>query len=334
MTSLPIPVFVSLVLVFLVIRGIVAGMPRAFLALLGLCAAQAGLASLNQIADLQLARIFQPILAGLIGPMTWVIFATSTRRAWLRVQDSAHLAAGPILMTVLSAMDAHAVDVALTLWFVGHGTVILWTVARGSDAMPDIPLESADRARTLWIGSGLALLATALVDMIIISVVLLGRPDTIATIVTISSAVVLLCLAVLGVQQSTMVAPPVPTDSAPKPSQDPEESVALFDRLTVLLEKERLYLDPDLNLTRLARRLHVPVKKLSAAINHVTGASVSRLINGYRVAAVCTALQADDATITQAMFACGFSTKSNFNVEFRRVTGQTPSAWLAAQTQP
>jgi AraC-like DNA-binding protein len=36
-------------------------------------------------------------------------------------------------------------------------------------------------------------------------------------------------------------------------------------------------------------------------------------------------------SVTEAMFASGFSTKSNFNREFLRVTGASPSKWLAEQ---
>ena len=31
--------------------------------------------------------------------------------------------------------------------------------------------------------------------------------------------------------------------------------------------------------------------------------------------------------LTEAMFASGFNTKSNFNREFRRITGKAPSDW-------
>ena len=36
------------------------------------------------------------------------------------------------------------------------------------------------------------------------------------------------------------------------------------------------------------------------------------------------------AGVTDAMLASGFNTKSNFNREFRRVTGRTPSDWRDA----
>ena len=115
--------------------------------------------------------------------------------------------------------------------------------------------------------------------------------------------------------------PPIP--------HDPEADKALIARLDALLESRRLYLDPELTLTRLARALHVPVKQLSAAINRSTGGNVSRHVNAYRIREACRALEGG-AGVTDAMLASGFNTKSNFNREFRRVTSRTPSDWRDA----
>lgn len=93
------------------------------------------------------------------------------------------------------------------------------------------------------------------------------------------------------------------------------------------METERPWLDPDLTLARLARRLHVPVKQLSGAINRATGDNVSRHINAYRIRHACAVLESGQS-VTEAMLASGFNTKSNFNREFRRVTGTVPSAYL------
>ena len=90
-----------------------------------------------------------------------------------------------------------------------------------------------------------------------------------------------------------------------------------------------LYLDPDLTLARLARRMTLPAKQVSAAVNRVTGENVSRLINGYRIRHACERLAAGDG-VTTAMLASGFNTKSNFNREFLRVTGMSPSRWTSA----
>ena len=89
-------------------------------------------------------------------------------------------------------------------------------------------------------------------------------------------------------------------------------------RLQALLQKEPLFLDPDLTLSRLARRMLVPVKALSSAINQSSGDNVSRFINSYRIEHACDLL--DQArSITSTMFDSGFQTKSNFNREFLHI---------------
>jgi AraC-like DNA-binding protein len=104
-------------------------------------------------------------------------------------------------------------------------------------------------------------------------------------------------------------------------------------RLNRLLAEEQLYLDPGLTLARLAKRLHVPAKRLSAAINQAAGENVSRFINGFRIRRACERLEAGD-NVTTAMLESGFNAKSNFNREFLRVTGSTPSAWLSKNVEP
>ena len=94
-----------------------------------------------------------------------------------------------------------------------------------------------------------------------------------------------------------------------------------------VMAAQALYLNPDLTLAQLARKLLVPVKQLSGAINRVTGENVSRYINNARVKAAQGALLKGD-NVTTAMLAAGFNTKSNFNREFLRVVGASPSEWL------
>jgi AraC-like DNA-binding protein len=77
----------------------------------------------------------------------------------------------------------------------------------------------------------------------------------------------------------------------------------------------------------------VPAKQVSGAVNRTTGDNVSRYVNGLRIAHACTLLRRGE-TVTSAMLGSGFNTKSNFNREFSRVTGQTPSGWAADEGQP
>ena len=77
----------------------------------------------------------------------------------------------------------------------------------------------------------------------------------------------------------------------------------------------------------MSRKLGVPAKSLSATINLATGENVSRFINKARIAAAQKAML-DGESVTNAMLTCGFNTKSNFNREFLRIVGTSPSAWL------
>ena len=102
---------------------------------------------------------------------------------------------------------------------------------------------------------------------------------------------------------------------------------AVFERLEKLISTEKLYLDADINLNRIARRMVLPVRDVSRAVNSQTGQNVSQYINMLRVKEACRLLKDTDLQITQIIYAAGFNTKSNFNREFMRVEGMSPSDW-------
>ena len=109
------------------------------------------------------------------------------------------------------------------------------------------------------------------------------------------------------------------------------EDQALVERLGAELERNQLFRDPDLTLGRLARRLSVPARQISQAVNRSAGLNVSQFVNNRRIREVCNTLATSEISVTSAMLEAGFFTKSNFNREFRRVMGQSPSAWRAAK---
>lgn len=79
----------------------------------------------------------------------------------------------------------------------------------------------------------------------------------------------------------------------------------------------------------------MPAKQVSSAVNRVTGENASRHVNGHRLHHAMTLLRRGDS-VTAAMLSSGFSTKPNFNREFRRVTGTAPSTIRdhPAETEP
>lgn len=101
----------------------------------------------------------------------------------------------------------------------------------------------------------------------------------------------------------------------------------LLQRWLALLQQEQLYtLEYGITLAQAARKLQVPARQLSNAINLHYGASFSVLLNDQRIAhAQKLLLQAPDLPVTEVMAEAGFASKSNFHKEFLRVSGTTPS---------
>ncbi|MEM6465884.1 MAG: AraC family transcriptional regulator [Pseudomonadota bacterium] len=104
-----------------------------------------------------------------------------------------------------------------------------------------------------------------------------------------------------------------------------EEDRAIFERLDALMAEATLFRDPDLTVARLGRRLGVPARSVSSAVNRVTGENTSRYINQLRVRHATHLLESTNLPVTDVMLESGFLSKSSFNTEFRRIAGRTPS---------
>lgn len=105
----------------------------------------------------------------------------------------------------------------------------------------------------------------------------------------------------------------------------------LLQRWLALLQQEQLFtLEYGITLAQAARKLQVPARQLSNAINLHYGASFSVLLNDQRIAhAQKLLLQTPDLAVTDVMARAGFASKSNFHKEFLRVTGTTPTLYRA-----
>jgi AraC-like DNA-binding protein len=107
-----------------------------------------------------------------------------------------------------------------------------------------------------------------------------------------------------------------------------EEEIDIYNaQLTMVLEKEKLYLNPELTIKDLADHLQTSAKVLSQVINQSFNKKFYDFINSYRCEEVKAILQGPDdkITILEAMYQAGFNSKSSFNKEFKKLTGQTPT---------
>ena len=325
MPSLPLPLISALVLLFLLASLSLRRSPPGFLmAFLGACAMQAVVISLAQYYGIAAFGSLQPVTAAALPPLAWAAFQFSAMRRPRLPRDLIHLA-GPVLALAASLFLPALLDVLIPALFLGYGATVLLAAWRGPDDLPRLAFEAGNTPGWIWKVIALSLMASALGDVLVAVASIGGRPGWQPWIVTVSSALTLLTVGGLVLVRSIGRSGRDPVRNASSVPCDPEADKALMERLDALLGTRKLYLDPDLTLARLARALHVPVKRLSVAINRSTGSNVSRYVNAYRIREACHALEGG-ASATEAMLASGFSTKSNFNREFRRVTGRTPSA--------
>lgn len=107
----------------------------------------------------------------------------------------------------------------------------------------------------------------------------------------------------------------------------------LKTELASFMAEEKVFLQPDLTLADLSKQIGISVNQLSKVINAGFGKNFNDFINEYRIEEVKKALQ-DPAnrqySILGIAFDCGFNSKATFNRVFKKVTGSSPSEYLAS----
>jgi AraC-like DNA-binding protein len=107
-----------------------------------------------------------------------------------------------------------------------------------------------------------------------------------------------------------------------------EHAAHLVQRLTDLFETEKIYLDPDLRLDALAKRLHSSRHHLSQALNQQCQTNFSDWVAGWRVREAQQLLarrSKAELSIKEIAWQSGFNTKAAFNLTFKKWTGVTPT---------
>lgn len=100
----------------------------------------------------------------------------------------------------------------------------------------------------------------------------------------------------------------------------------IMERLELVMENEKPYLDAKLTLPALADMTGCPRSDLSTAINAAAGKKFFKYINSFRVKrAKELLLENGGISIIEAAYKSGFNSKSTFNDAFKRATGVTPS---------
>lgn len=102
----------------------------------------------------------------------------------------------------------------------------------------------------------------------------------------------------------------------------------IMERAIRLIEKNKLYLNPDVNIFEISQLTMTNKTYFSKAVGYVCGKTFPQLMNGYRIAEAMRLF--DENPETKMVELCrrsGFRSMSTFTSAFFRETGCTPAEW-------
>jgi AraC-like DNA-binding protein len=352
MIQFPLPLFVSFVLIAMALfvfwkhKNERLNVP--FLALIIVVALQTFIVGLRWGFGIRFFAVLIPPISAVVPSLVYCGVATLVRHDLRpRIQLAAH-ALGVLAIIVMMVVNPRAVDAALIVLFSGYAFAILLLMRSGSDSLYLESFETAGSAYRSIVFAAFSLLFYAILDAIVFFEVSFASEQNAMWVITIGNISLLIIMGVAaanigqagGAQQDAEPARAA-LPGSPAPAQPdtgagdtgteivyrPEELEKVIADIETLLVTKSLFRDVGLNLDRLARRLAIPARMVSVAINQRRSKNVSQFVNEFRIAEACTLLRTTDQSVTDVMFNVGFQTKSNFNREFRRVTGMTPVQW-------
>lgn len=338
MLAIPVPFIVSMLLGLLaiILYARLSQQTKVASMFLGLCSTTTAMVGLRWTFGLEIFSIAQPILASTIPVAAWYAFAHANRD--LGFLPIKHFVA-PLLVVVSSITQpwlALPLDEILTLTYVIYGIALL-RFSSTEAALINVSLGNWEGVKKAESIAGWVLIFSAFVDTFMSLDLTFNQGELSLYILTAAHLVLLpvLSIAVVVTGINTPMtngekskemngANDEPLSSALMTSERAEEITSMLDSK---IRQDSLYLDPELTLSKLTRKLGIPAKQISIAVNQVHKKNISKLINKYRIDHAKHALITSQDTITQVFMNSGFQTKSNFNREFSTMTGMTPSEY-------
>lgn len=111
-----------------------------------------------------------------------------------------------------------------------------------------------------------------------------------------------------------------------------EKDIEIVKRL---METEKVYLNPELNLSDLAKKANMSRGQLSEVINSGFNKNFNDFVNMYRVNAFKDMIKEDkhkQLSLLGIAQECGFNSKATFNRVFKKLTNYSPSEYLKSTT--
>ncbi|MBS9463918.1 AraC family transcriptional regulator [Flagellimonas sp. 389] len=102
-------------------------------------------------------------------------------------------------------------------------------------------------------------------------------------------------------------------------------------KLVELMEKNKLYQNPNLRLNDIALELGISVHQTSQIINQRFGQDFNTFVNTYRVTEAIRLFRiTENPSIGEVLFEVGFNNKATFNKAFKNYVHMTPTEFIEA----
>lgn len=271
--------------------------------------------------------LWQPHVALVTAPALWLGFHALTAQEEVAVRtygitfSLVALAQAALLLPVSWSADLVVSAINLV-----YALALAAFLRKPPEAFVHVAPHGGRTLRVALVGATVFILLLVAADAsILVATLSAGEPGMVRLLSGVSGVVVL--IVVIGAFIAVPLAMGAKAeaedgDHAPAPQG---EDLAMFGRIEALMTESRIYADPALTLARLGRRLGVPAREVSVAVNRVTGDNVSRYINAHRIRRAAELLSTTTLPVTEIMLEVGFQSKSTFNTEFRRIYNQTPT---------
>ncbi|MDJ1482010.1 helix-turn-helix transcriptional regulator [Cytophagaceae bacterium YF14B1] len=116
----------------------------------------------------------------------------------------------------------------------------------------------------------------------------------------------------------------------------PDEIAVCVQKMQEAMESEKLYLDPDLTVAKLADHISLNSRQVSSILNQHLQKGFSEFVNEYRVNEVKQRLLASEnqhMTISGIALDCGFSSQATFQRVFKLLTQMTPKEFIQSESR-
>lgn len=331
MPRIPVSFLLSLLCFGLFFHLIKSGRQGVFLLLLLLvCALQSALIGLRYGYHLTLFNGLQPIVAMIIPPLTYLALL-STAQGNMAIGHSWKHVLAPVGTVICVWLAPYWLDAIVIISYISYGAAILLYLRPGEDRLQQVSLEKSWLSYRLWLLMAVMLLGSGVGDMVVSVDYAFFAGNQAGVIVSASNLLITLVMCYTLFTSAHRTKSITEVLESDKPQCEPLNE--LFSTILLTLKHHNLYLDSQLNLAKLARKVGVPARKVSQAINQQTGQNVSQYVNQLRIEQAAQLLATTARPVVDIMLEAGFQTKSNFNREFMRVMGMTPSLWREHQQE-